>query len=387
MLELLNIFSPLPDEPNTTINQNQDAESLVKELHNSYIEYRYYFESLSKVIIKRFVKLGIICLIMMLIINIFIRLPWLKVRENDKIGIYIMIAVFFISLFFIFFVWLWSNVELAKLKLDKYKERYEDAFLETVNGFRKNLRQRFRLLITKSIDVFEDDKKSQLFDNLKQKASDILSVKADQNNITEINLDEASSYLDAMEKLINLEQKYKRQQKIWEHTNILLIFFYISILIILMIFSYNNETLQNFTIPFFSIPFWTIVSGGLGSIAAILYKFYKPTKITRFDLEFRWLIARPIIGIVMSMIAYLSLQAGLVILGSSSSLSGENNEIAKGTALIFCFIVSFNDRALEGIVEKILGYTIGKNNENQEEKSILQGNDNTFNLEKDKKLK
>ncbi|MGB5595592.1 MAG: hypothetical protein WBM62_16370, partial [Crocosphaera sp.] len=74
-------------------------------------------------------------------------------------------------------------------------------------------------------------------------------------------------------------------------------------------FSFNRVQFENFKLPIIDIPVWVIFWGALGSLSAILYHFYTENKRVKFSKEFRWLIARPIIGIVMSAVAYLAVQS------------------------------------------------------------------------------
>ena len=106
--------------------------------------------------------------------------------------------------------------------------------------------------------------------------------------------------------------------------------------------------------PVVGIPLSVLLWSVIGSLAAILYRFYKNQirKSEQIEIEERWLLARPIIGIIMGMVTYLIIIAGLFVFGSATP---EGNPSTKPQFLwVAAFLAGFSDRFWEGFIDKLL---------------------------------
>lgn len=109
----------------------------------------------------------------------------------------------------------------------------------------------------------------------------------------------------------------------------------------------------NSPVPILGIPLPVLIWAATGSLAAILYRLYTKRTSFRFRREFRWLIARPFIGIIMGAIAYLSVIAGLVLIGNPPIEEGKTtgrNEVY----WIIAFLAGFSDKFYHGIIDLLV---------------------------------
>jgi hypothetical protein len=67
--------------------------------------------------------------------------------------------------------------------------------------------------------------------------------------------------------------------------------------------------------------------------------------------EFRWLIARPIIGIIMGSIAYLGVVSGMLILSTSNGTTGT---VREEIVWLLAFLGGFSDRFFESVIAALL---------------------------------
>lgn len=125
----------------------------------------------------------------------------------------------------------------------------------------------------------------------------------------EPSLSEVQSLLTSINELVLREESELREQRNWRRIATLIMLAYVVFLI-----SAPMLLASDVIIPVFRIPSSVVMWGALGSLAAILYRFYTERERVRFDLEVRWLIARPLVGIIMGCLAYLALVTGLLLL-------------------------------------------------------------------------
>jgi hypothetical protein len=96
----------------------------------------------------------------------------------------------------------------------------------------------------------------------------------------------------------------------------------------------------------FAIAFWSVI----GSFAAILYRFN--TTDTKLQEPTRWLITRPLIGVLMGIIAYYAINIGFIALTPNS---GTEITVAPQVLWLAAFIVSFSDQLAEKFLKTIAG--------------------------------
>lgn len=133
----------------------------------------------------------------------------------------------------------------------------------------------------------------------------------------------------------------------------LLVLLYVAIIILFIVFGGVAWTTDT-EIPILGIPMSVILWSVIGSVAAILYRFYTRGSTKATD-EIRWLIARPIIGIVMGALSYLAIISGLFIFGSAVGVD-PNPSIARPQLLwVVSFLGGFSDKFFESIINAVVG--------------------------------
>jgi hypothetical protein len=104
----------------------------------------------------------------------------------------------------------------------------------------------------------------------------------------------------------------------------------------------------------FAILFWSVI----GSFAAVLYRFN--TANINLQEPTKWLITRPLIGVLMGIIAYYVISVGFVIVTTGSDTEAV---IAPQVLWLAAFIVSFSDQLAEKFLRTIAGKFGGDENE------------------------
>ncbi len=106
-------------------------------------------------------------------------------------------------------------------------------------------------------------------------------------------------------------------------------------------------------LPVIQVPLSVLIWAALGSVAAILYRFYTVKQGPVAD-EIRWLIARPIIGIIMGALTYVAIASGLFILGSA--IDSDKTTPNPHLLWVIAFFGGFSDRFFGTLIETVMGY-------------------------------
>ncbi|MGF1460467.1 MAG: hypothetical protein ACFBSG_15755 [Leptolyngbyaceae cyanobacterium] len=202
---------------------------------------------------------------------------------------------------------------------------------------------------------FESDENKADSDRLRReigKNLDELRHKLNENQSLDSELMNDINYsIGSLQRLRKDEAKAQKAQAGWQRNNVYVIVIYtVSILAVMLYTAIYNPALASAEVPFISIPLWALVWGALGSLAAILHRFYSTSKRVRASIERQWLIARPLTGILMSAVAYLAIVSGILFLEAedSDTLASVN---AERFAMLACFLAGFSDKFYLGIVE------------------------------------
>lgn len=107
-------------------------------------------------------------------------------------------------------------------------------------------------------------------------------------------------------------------------------------------------------IPVIGIPLPIIVWSAIGSVSAILFRFYthQPGRISD---EIRWLVARPIIGIVMGALSYIAILSGLIIFGTATGTNLNADNARPQLLWVVAFLGGFSDKFFETIIDAVVG--------------------------------
>ncbi len=228
---------------------------------------------------------------------------------------------------------LYEELKAAKINLNNLTEIDEDAAtdfkfliahtkaaIQNKRSFKEKeaaIIGLFSGLIDKIAKAFDDHRDSKVQEKLFQKIYDaqeqLLSPSEER---IELILQKAEFEAKNVEAKI---MKKERERKHLRRFGPGVIFFYISIIFAVIIAS-NFLQWNEFTkIPLLSVPVSVILWASIGSLAAILYRFYTKNAESLED-ELKWLLARPIIGIIMGCIGYIAIIGGLIVFGTSPPL-------------------------------------------------------------------
>jgi hypothetical protein len=109
-------------------------------------------------------------------------------------------------------------------------------------------------------------------------------------------------------------------------------------------------------IPVLGIPWSVLIWSFIGSMTAILYRFNLQSDVELQD-PYRWLFTRPVTGIVMGIVLYISLQAGLVAVDAEI----ETGFGSKSLVWLAAFVGGFSDKLADTILHFLVGRFGGDN--------------------------
>lgn len=156
--------------------------------------------------------------------------------------------------------------------------------------------------------------------------------------------------------LLVKEDRALRQKTTW------IVIFYVSGVIIGMIaitvlygdkFEVGKDTLDNLSIPLLGVPWPVIVWSLMGSFAAMISNFNQ-RPIYHFGDSFKWLLTRPVQGVVLGSTFYLILTSGLFLLTGSTVSTQSESIVAQRVILVLSFLVGFSDRFANTVFQSLI---------------------------------
>lgn len=219
----------------------------------------------------------------------------------------------------------------------------------------------FRLTSKVAVVFYNDQERLARASKWAEKASNILDGTDGGTPLSA-----AQSYLNSLNELVTREEREQTDETRWQKWAIAVMFLYVSIIVAAALLTNKNPALLK--AGAFGVPLSVILWGAAGSLAAILYRFYKEQGQIRFAQEFRWLIARPIIGIIMGAVVYLALISGLVLISTSGgapadpAVSAEGAVTSSGVRMeafwIIAFLAGFSDKFYLGVIDLLVARTV-----------------------------
>jgi len=137
-----------------------------------------------------------------------------------------------------------------------------------------------------------------------------------------------------------------------------IILFYIG-LIVLASLGLQSQLLGDLPIPVLGIPLSILVWAAIGSVSAILFRYYRREKKSSIIIELRLIIGRFWIGIVAGAVFYFAIRSGLFVL---SNQAVDLNNVPSGQQqliLVLVWLIAFSDFIFERIVARLSGNLIG----------------------------
>jgi hypothetical protein len=154
--------------------------------------------------------------------------------------------------------------------------------------------------------------------------------------------------------IIAKEQKFIDQSARLRWLSPTLVLVYIVIIIGIIIFGW--ETNAGFMeMPVIGIPLSVLLWSLIGSVAAILYRFYtyRIRELSQINLEITWLIARPLTGVIMGMVSYVFIIAGLFVFGAATQSTIGVPATKPQLLWAVAFLAGFSDKFFEGFIRTV----------------------------------
>lgn len=116
-------------------------------------------------------------------------------------------------------------------------------------------------------------------------------------------------------------------------------------------FSFGQVPLSQLRLPLLGIPWPVVIWSLVGSFAAMIHRF-NSNPIYDFTDAIKWMITRPVQGVVLGSTLYLILVSGLFLLTGNTSPSGlvSTDEVI----LVLCFLVGFSDRFANSVFNALV---------------------------------
>ncbi|MCI5163001.1 MAG: hypothetical protein D3917_13490 [Candidatus Electrothrix sp. AX5] len=238
-----------------------------------------------------------------------------------------------------------NNLYVATFQINKVS-----SILEKENKIKKKgelVSQKINTLLDQLAKQVVESEAQQniLFEKLKNARRKIIASSEDK----EIAIEDAEFIAKTVETILEKNKQQKKEDSVLRWAVHALILIYIS-MILLAIFGLNHEKWTTTTnLPLIGIPVSVVLWAAFGSLAAILYRFYTK-EFKRISAEIKWLTARPVIGVIMGSLMYLSLKSGTIIFGAESS-----DESKMYIYWIVAFLGGFSDKFFESIIDSLTG--------------------------------
>lgn len=237
-------------------------------------------------------------------------------------------------------------VDTRQLTLNKLTEIQTRAILQVTE--KSQLRQILTMSLELTIQAYE------------AKTEQELSIISDSSQ-------RIDSFLD------RYENDKRRRNRIRAFAIAILVLLFIG-LFAFAIFSPWLHVEEIYSIPILKIPLSVLLWSAIGSIASMLYRFNKASDAELQD-PLRYLISRPLFGVLMGTLVYLAVKVGfLTAVSGNQEISLASNELV----WLISFLVGFSDRFSDEILKSLIGRLGG--DEKGELISSSTSQDSSFNL-------
>jgi hypothetical protein len=153
------------------------------------------------------------------------------------------------------------------------------------------------------------------------------------------------------------EQQFQRGENRLRWVVPTLVIVYVAAIVSIIVFGGSVWTTTS-EIPVLGVPLSILVWAAIGSVAAILFRFYTRQRVRITD-EIRWLIARPIIGLIMGALSYLVVISGLIVFSVSTGTDIEGGTARPQLLWGIAFLGGFSDKFFESIINIVVGRLSG----------------------------
>jgi len=203
-----------------------------------------------------------------------------------------------------------------------------------------------------------------------QKAKMILQDRKQDDDLEQV-LSQAQFEVQHVRAGIAKEQQIQQGEQRLSWVVPAIVIAYIAAIVAIIVFAGQAWT-STTEVPIIGVPASVLLWAAIGSLAAILYRFYKRQR-GRITKEIRWLIARPVIGIVMGALSYLAIVSGLFIFGTATGTADPGATIARPQLLwMLAFLGGFSDKVFEAVVNAVVSRLSGPESSQAPTESVQQ---------------
>jgi hypothetical protein len=282
---------------------------------------------------------------------------WLKLTEVLSFRVQVLL-LWLLALVVVVSIYYFRFAKRLKRESERFS-RAEDSYismrLATLEGGQEYFREElFKLSIKASRVFFGDEKRFTEASQFAAKAGNRLDVAESTAALSTV-----QSYINSLRELVSREEREQKEERYWQYSAIAIMVVYVAGLV----FAARVDFVSPNPRYLFGVPQSVILWGAAGSLAAILYRFYTEQGQIRFATEFRWLIARPIIGIIMGGVVYIALNSGLVLLTTSNAAqttagAATTSAININSFWIVAFLAGFSDKFYLGVIDLLVARTV-----------------------------
>jgi hypothetical protein len=118
----------------------------------------------------------------------------------------------------------------------------------------------------------------------------------------------------------------------------------------------GSTAMAEFRLPLLSVPWPVIVWSFVGSVAATFHRFNSIPSYN-FTETVKWIVTRPVQGVLLGAATYLVLSSGLYVVTAGSTptpLGTTPVSITDVVIMVVCFLVGFSDRVADGIFNTLV---------------------------------
>ena len=202
---------------------------------------------------------------------------------------------------------------------------------------------------------FDPKLQAKLFARLQAARKDIADAESKDSRNLVVTLNQVIFEVHRVHARISKEQEFinKSGSLRWISPSIVLVYMVIIIVVIILGWESNLGSTE---MPVIGIPLTVLVWSLIGSVAAILYRFYtyRLRELSQVSLEISWLIARPLTGVIMGMVSYVIIVAGLLVFGNATQSTIDTPVIRPQLLWAVAFLAGFSDKFFEGFIRALL---------------------------------
>jgi len=242
--------------------------------------------------------------------------------------------------------------ERIKIKEDQFNKQQREL-IEMVKFIQESYNS--RLGIQRVRDQISDPNNKLIVENWSNEADagyELLKLAREQGDYQAAQ----QQYTLLLEISRRTEELKKEENKAKEKAGwLVLIFVIISMITLLVVIvGLHFSGLDKESIPILGLPYSVVAWSAIGSIAAMLYQFLN-RPVSQLE-TMKWLVARPIQGILMGSFLYFVIAGGIIVLTNREAPIGPEEAIRSAVkpelAAVIAFLGGFSDRFADEMVRR-----------------------------------